>query len=105
MRHDATFAENALWQVLRNRQLADIKFRRQVPIGKFIVDFCCRESRLVIEIDGSRHESQAPYDAARTRFLNANGYRVMRFSNTEVLSGIEGVVTAIAQALATPAAE
>jgi very-short-patch-repair endonuclease len=103
MRHHATFAENALWQCLRDRQLAGAKFRRQVPIGKYIVDFCCRESRSVIEIDGSQHEQQQEYDAQRTKFLTANEYRVIRFSNTDVLAGIEGVLIVVGAALEGPA--
>jgi len=85
-----------LWRVLRNRFQA-VKFRRQQPIGPYIVDFVCHEARLVIELDGSQHAEQAAraYDAIRTQFLEADGFKVIRFWNNEVRANLEGVVQAI----------
>jgi len=96
-----TDAEATLWRRLRSGQLAGTKFRRQVPIGGFIADFCSRNPKLVIEVDGGQHAEDALADAARTRVLAAHGYTVMRFWNDEVLTNTEGVLAAIAQAVAT----
>ena len=93
-----TPAEKLLWSHLRNRQVAGFKFRRQHPIGRLIVDFCCPAYGLVVEVDGSIHRAQREYDAARTEELEHRGYRVVRFSNRQVLQDIEGVVTAIENA-------
>jgi very-short-patch-repair endonuclease len=79
--------------------LRGVRFNRQFPVGQFIVDFASREKRLVIEIDGGQHAKNADYDARRTRFLNAQGYRVIRFWNSEVLDNLEGVIEVIGQAL------
>ncbi|MFA6427272.1 MAG: DUF559 domain-containing protein [Candidatus Magasanikbacteria bacterium] len=79
-----TKAEYVLWQELR-RKLLGYKFRRQVSIGKFIVDFYCHELRLVIEVDGPIHEDQIEYDNQRQKFLESRGYIVIRFLNDEVL--------------------
>ena len=90
-----TDAEQKLWSTVRNRQLAGLKFRRQVPIGAYIVDFYCHECRLVLELDGSQHLAQLEYDDIRTCFLQAQGIRVLRFWNNEILSNIEGVLQQI----------
>jgi very-short-patch-repair endonuclease len=95
LRHDATGAENQLWQVLRNRQVDGLKFRRQVPIDQYFADFRCREHKLIVELDGSQHTEQEMYDTARTAHLQAKGYRVFRFWNDDVLKNIEGVVDII----------
>jgi very-short-patch-repair endonuclease len=95
LRREATGAENKLWQVLRNRHVEGAKFRRQVPVDHYFADFCCHDRKLIVEVDGSQHEEQERYDAARTAHLKAKGYRVLRFSNGEVLSGIEEVVEVI----------
>ena len=100
LRRTSTDAERALWQVLRNRQLGGRKFRRQTPIGPYIVDFVCMEQRLIVEVDGSQHQQHAEYDNERTRFLNAEGYQVKRFWNNEVLTDIESVADAILLAIA-----
>jgi len=97
LRRDATDAERELWQHLRNRQLAGAKFRRQVPIGRYIADFLCADARLIVEVDGGQHSDAT--DAARTDWLEAQGFRVIRFWNHEVLTNIEGVLTRIAEAL------
>ena len=85
LRNAATDAERALWQHLRGRRLTGFKFRRQYPIAGYIVDFVCVEAKLVIELDGGQHADQQDYDAERTRRLEINGYRVLRFWNDDVL--------------------
>ena len=97
LRRDATDAERALWPRLRNRQIGGAKFVRQCPVGPFVVDFLCRETKLIVEIDGGQHSADA--DRQRTRFLAARGYTVVRFWNNDVLANTDGVVEAIAQAL------
>ena len=86
-----TDAERALWGVLRSRQLQGFKFRRQHPIGKFVVDFVCLERKLILELDGGHHAEQIEADAERTAFLESLGFRVLRFWNNEVLTELEGV--------------
>jgi very-short-patch-repair endonuclease len=95
LRHPQTPAEARLWAHLRSAQLAGVKFRRQHPIGSFIVDFCCPARRLVVEIDGDSHARQVSYDTERTAKLQDLGYRVLRFSNSEVAANLEGVVDVI----------
>lgn len=97
LRRESTDAEQVLWRLLRNRQLAGWKFRRQVPIGRYIVDFVCFEKRLIVEIDGGRHQQQADHDDKRTRWLASEGFRVIRFWNNEVL----GETAAVQQAVPT----
>ena len=92
-----TEPEHRLWQILRNRQLAGLKFRRQVWIGPYIVDFLCAEIALVIEIDGdppATPDAQA-YDKRRTALLEAEGYRICRFGNDDMMTNIDGVAAAI----------
>ncbi|MEO8101304.1 MAG: endonuclease domain-containing protein [Betaproteobacteria bacterium] len=92
LRRKSTDAENLLWQQLRNRRLLGHKFRRQVPIGAYIVDFLCEGAALIIELDGGQHSEQAGYDQARTEWLVRRGFRVIRFWNNEVVSNMEAVV-------------
>jgi len=99
LRRDMTEAEKQLWQMLRSRQTEGYRFRRQVPIGGFIADFVCHEARLIVEIDGGQHDPSSEAEASRTRFLEAEGYRVLRFWNNEVLDNPEGVRAAIAENL------
>lgn len=99
LRRNATEAERKLWRLLSARKLAGVRFNRQFPIGQFICDFASRERRLVIEIDGGHHAQTSEYDARRTRFLEAQGYRVIRFWNSDVLDDIEGVLQVIKQVL------
>jgi very-short-patch-repair endonuclease len=99
LRRDMTKAEQRLWQMLRSRQTEGYRFRRQVPIGGFIADFVCHAARLIVEIDGGQHDPSSEAEASRTRFLEAEGYRVLRFWNNEVLDNPEGVRAAIAQHL------
>src|SRR5206468_3735306 len=102
LRRSQTDAEQKMWSLLRDRRLAGFKFRRQRPIGPCIVDFCCVEPRLVIELDGGHHASSRSADAARNRILEGQGYRVLRFWNNEVLGNTSGVLQRIVEALAAP---
>jgi very-short-patch-repair endonuclease len=99
LRRDMTEAEKALWRILRSRQTEGCRFRRQIPIGPFIADFACREARLIIEIDGGQHDPSSEQEASRTRFLERDGYRVLRFWNSEVLGNPEGTRTVIIEML------
>ena len=92
MRRIATDAERKIWFLLRDRRLDGIKFRRQVPFGPYILDFVCFERKLVVEVDGGQHaDSQA--DAVRDARLQARGFHVVRYWNTDVLENPEGVLT------------
>jgi very-short-patch-repair endonuclease len=99
LRQNLTPAEQILWQHLRNRKLHGLKFRRQHPIGRFIVDFYCPEYRLIVELDGEIHDRQVEYDMARTEQLQADGDRVLRFQNQEVLDRLSWVLEQILQGL------
>ncbi len=98
LRSRMTDAERKLWFALRNRRFAGFTFRRQVPIDRFIADFVCFEARLVIEVDGGQH-SGSSQDRWRDRWFAANGFRVVRFWNNEVLSNLEGVLTVLSAEL------
>jgi|HubBroStandDraft_6_1064221.scaffolds.fasta_scaffold827770_2 very-short-patch-repair endonuclease len=98
LRRSMTNAERKLWRALRARQIAEAKFRRQVPIGPYVADFLCYEVRLVIEVDGGQHAGSAR-DEVRDRWLGDNGFRVMRFWNNDVLSNLEGVLATISNEL------
>lgn len=91
-------AERKLWFALRDRRFANVKFRRQVPLGPFIADFVCFDARLVIEVDGGQH-ADSLRDKTRDRWFAGNNFRVMRFWNNEVLSNLEGVLTLLTGAL------
>jgi len=99
LRKRPTDAEKKLWRQLRNQQVEGRRFRRQHPIGPYIVDFVCLDKKLVIEVDGGQHGSPEGLqsDAVRTDWLEDSGYDVLRFWNNEVLQNIEGVITAIRQ--------
>jgi very-short-patch-repair endonuclease len=98
LRQSSTDAELRLWAALRGRRLADFKFRRQHPIGRFVVDFVCTKHHLIIEADGGQHaDSEA--DAERTKWLEREGWRVLRFWNNDILANTEGVLTTILEAL------
>lgn len=101
LRSNLTDAERRLWQTLRRRQLAGVKFRRQQPIGDFIVDFVCFECRLIVEVDGGQHVEQSHYDDVRTRWLEDRGYRVLRFWNNDVLADSDAVAQVILDAVAS----
>ena len=96
LRHRATEAEKVLWRALRSRQLAGTKFRRQFPIGRYIVDFAAPEAHLIVEVDGGQHATDGP---DRTRELEALGYLIIRFWNNDVLSNLDGVLAEIASIL------
>ena len=95
MRHEAAPAEKKIWAYLRNRQLSNLKFRRQVCIGPFIADFYCAELLLIVELDGDSHAERLAYDADRTKWLEKNGYRVIRFFNHDVQRNLLEVLEAI----------
>ena len=99
LRKSMTEAETVLWSRLRQRRIGGFRFRRQAPIGRFIADFACFEARLVIEVDGGQHTERAEQDAARTRWLESQGFRVLRFWNNQVLREIEGVEEVILREL------
>jgi very-short-patch-repair endonuclease len=95
LRQEATIAERALWERLRNRQLAGIKFRRQHPFGQFVADFYCAEGHLVIELDGEIHHIMQERDQARSAELGRLGCQVLRFTNQRVRDDMEGVLAEI----------
>jgi very-short-patch-repair endonuclease len=100
MRAEPTDAERVLWQRLRHDiALIGSHFRRQAPVGPFIVDFASRKAKLVIEFDGGQHEWQQASDAQRTHYIEAAGYRVLRFWNHDVLGNLEGVLNEIQRVL------
>ena len=103
LRRAATTAERAMWEVVRGSRLG-VRFRRQQPIGPFIADFYCSEHALIVEVDGAQHDDDPSIDARRTSWLEQRGYRVIRFSNREVLGDVEGVMRAIIGAFPHPAA-
>ena len=99
LRRNQTDAEKVLWQKLRTLRCQGGRFRRQHPIGSYIVDFCCLEASLIIELDGGQH-NEVPVleaDANRNQWLKERGYTVMRFWNNDVLSNLEGVISAIGE--------
>jgi very-short-patch-repair endonuclease len=102
LRENTTAAENILWRHLQRIEIKGSHFRRQVPIGPYIVDFACLKKRLVIEVDGSQHgnDPNSRRDEVRTRWLNSQGYRVMRFWNNDVMSKTETVLEAVYEATA-----
>jgi very-short-patch-repair endonuclease len=101
LRREQTPAEQALWKLLRNRELALPRFRRQHPIGIFIADFCCHERRLIVELDGAIHDDpkQRAWDENRDAYLRQRGYRVLRFPNEAVLEEPDSVLRQIHEAL------
>jgi very-short-patch-repair endonuclease len=102
MRGLPTAAEEVLWSALRQRQVAGLKFRRQHPVGRFVLDFYCPSCKLAVEVDGEVHDQQTERDAERTRALEAYGYRVLRFRNEQVMHELPLVVQAIAAAVVQP---
>ncbi len=102
LRSNQTDAERKLWVYLRNRGLSGAKFRRQSVIGAYIVDFCCLEQKLVVEIDGGQHVVDAASDQKRTDVLMSKGFRVLRFWNHEVLAQLDLVLEHINRELKTP---
>jgi len=95
LRHNSTEAEKLLWWHLRAKQLEGLRFRRQQPIGNYIVDFVCFEEQIVIEIDGGQHAIERAKDIERDNWLQEQEFRVLRFWNNDVLTNIEGVIETI----------
>ncbi len=95
LRKASTDAERLLWRHLKAKQLEGLKFRRQEQIGRFIVDFVCYEKSLIIEADGGQHALEREKDEERTLWLNAQGFKVLRFWNHEILTNIEGVLEVV----------
>ena len=95
LRKRSTDAERKLWAYLKAKQLEGLKFRRQQPIGKYIVDFVCFEKKVVVELDGSQHMAQEEQDRERDAYLNKSGFIVLRFWNNDVLENIDGVYEVI----------
>ena len=93
LRKNSTNQESVLWQILRNRKFYGYKFKRQHPIGKYILDFICEEKRITIELDGSQHNEpqNIKKDNNRTEFLMLEGYRVVRIWNNDIDNNLEGV--------------
>jgi very-short-patch-repair endonuclease len=102
LRTRPTRVEAMLWEVIRDRRLDGLKFRRQHPIGPFVVDFCCPELRLIVELDGAVHDTQREDDAEREALLIAAGYDVVRFRNDEVRKDLPSVLAAIRTAASQP---
>jgi len=104
LRKQATEAERRLWQRIRNRQLDGAKFRRQVPIGPYIVDFACLSKRIIIELDGGQHvePEHSRRDVNRDRWLEERGFRVLRFWDNEVFTNLDGVLAVIREAILQP---
>jgi very-short-patch-repair endonuclease len=97
LRFNQTAAERLLWNHLRNRQVNNLKFRRQHPIGHYIADFYCAEAKTIIEIDGDTHFDRVEYDQKRTFWLEEQGFSVMRFTNDQVLNSTDEVLRLIAE--------
>jgi very-short-patch-repair endonuclease len=95
LRKEMTIAERVLWRQLRAKQFENLKFRRQQPIGDYIVDFVCFEKKLIIEVDGGQHAENEEADRERTNWLEDRGYRVIRFWNNDVLRNCSGVMEKI----------
>ena len=99
LRRHQTDAERILWFRLRGRRLAGWKFKRQVPIDRFITDFVCADAKVIVELDGGQHADRMPQDEERTRALEAMGYLVLRFWNNDVMRNLEGVLEEILNTL------
>ena len=95
LRRDMTDAEMLLWPRLRGSQLCGRKFVRQFPIGAAVADFACRSAKLVVELDGGHHAEASAADANRTRMIEAHGYTVIRYWNSDVMNNLDGVVANI----------
>ncbi len=102
LRINSTNTENKLWLFLKNRQLEGVKFRRQEPIGNYVADFVSYEKKLIIELDGGKHDISKAKDNERDSWFKKNGYEVLRFWNNEVLKNKDGVLEIIRKRLLTP---
>ena len=99
LRKNSSDAERYLWHFVRNRHLGGYRFRRQVPLGRYVADFVCMRARLIVELDGGQHAEHMLGDFERTQYLARGGFRVIRFWNDEVLQQIEAVLEQILGAL------
>jgi very-short-patch-repair endonuclease len=99
LRRDQTDAERLLWFRLRDRRLGGWKFKRQVSIDRYVVDFCCESARLIIELDGGQHGKRSEKDAVRTAALEAHGYLVIRLWNSDLMNNMSGVLETILSTL------
>ena len=99
LRRDQTDAERILWSRLRDRRLNGWKFKRQVPIDRYIADFCCPDARLIIELDGGQHATNEEADAKRTAVLESCGYLVLRYWSNDVMKNLDGVLEDIVATL------
>ncbi|MDV0594692.1 MULTISPECIES: endonuclease domain-containing protein [unclassified Enterobacter] len=99
LRKQMTPEELRLWYLLRGRHFFGYKFRRQMPIGAYVVDFSCLKAKLIIELDGGQHQDEEAYDQRRTAYLKTNGWEVMRFWNNEFRVNEEAVLNLILQRL------
>ena len=99
LRKNSTEAERKMWSIVRNRKFFNFRFHRQHRIGYYIVDFVCLKKKLIIELDGNEHRYQVEYDVIRDDYLNAAGFKVLRFWNYEVMKNIESVLSIIFKAL------
>jgi adenine-specific DNA-methyltransferase len=101
LRRDQTAVERKLWYALRDRRLYGFKFRRQQPIGSYVVDFVCFEEKLIVELDGGQHgfDEKLAADAARTAYLQNEGFRVMRYWNSELVENLDGAMEGICREL------
>jgi len=95
LRKNQTEAESLLWYHIRNKRFQGFKFRRQLPIGNYIVDFVCESVKVIIELDGSQHMDTELYDNKRTQYLSSLGYKVLRYWNNELLSQTDSVLESI----------
>jgi very-short-patch-repair endonuclease len=105
LRSESTHAERKLWSRLRDRRFLGLKFKRQVPIDQFVVDFACVEAKLIIEVDGGQHDKGSAADRGRTEILESVGYLVLRFWNNDVLKNTDGVLEFIALTIKREALE
>ena len=102
IRREMTEPEKHLWHQLRAKQFEGTKFRRQNVVGKYIADFYSRSAMLIIEVDGDTHAFQHDYDRERENYLKTLGFNVIRFTNSEVMANMEGVLTMVALQLTPP---
>ena len=99
LRRNLTDVEKILWYWLRRKNIHNARFRKQAPLGKYIVDFVCYDPKLIIELDGGQHSLQHSYDKKRDAWLEGEGFEVMRFWNNEVVENVEGVLGAVMERL------
>ena len=102
LRRESTPPENTLWSALRGRRLGGLKFRRQERVGPYFADFCCRDKKLIVEVDGMSHDEKLDYDTQRDAFLRREGYHVVRVTNHDVSQDFEAVVRWIAREAGVP---